>query len=352
MIMADVRIFFVTNRNYLPGDPNLFGGQFNPDGVAALRFGYAEFAAGGPSLTRTGIHVYPDVKGIAAQAVTIVNAANPEVTENQGGAGFLQDLKAAMGDDCSDTIVFIHGFNVTFLEALAAGARLAHELATVKGRPLNVVVLSWPSDGKAVPLMSYYSDREDARASGPAVARAYLKLLDFVTALPQNEYCSRNLHLLAHSMGNYVLRNGLQAIIAKEPTRLVRLFDEIILAAPDEDDDSFESDAKLRPLTRIGRRVTVYHNSRDRALLISDKTKSNPDRLGSDGPRMLDLLPKKIVLVDCSRVKQIGDTVSYHSYFINCPPVSADIRATLSGVETRQIKGREEIRPERVYRLK
>lgn len=349
--MTGIRVFFATNRNYISNDTDVvFGPQFNPDGVAALRFGYAEFTPGAGALVRSSIHVYPDVMGIAAQAAATADAANPTVNETQGSGGFLQDLKAAMGDDCSDTIVFIHGFNVSFLEALAAGARLAQALA-IKKRPLNIVVLSWPSDGEMVPFMSYYSDREDARVSGPAVARAYLRLLDFVTKLPANEYCNRNLHLLAHSMGNYVLRAGLQAIIAKEPTRLVRLFDEIILAAPDEDDDSFESDDKLRPLTRIGRRITVYHNSSDRALSISDKTKGNPDRLGSDGPRMLDLLPKKIVIVDCKRVRRTDGDLAYHSYYINSRPVLADIRATLLGQETGTIKNRDEIRPERVYRI-
>lgn len=340
--MSGIRVFFVTNRNHLPDNKEaVFGPQFNPDGVAALRFGYADYAVPGGKPAFKSIFVYPEAKADAPV----------EGFTKLGSAGFLDDLKTAMGDDESDTLVFIHGFNTSFVEALHAGARLGSQVK-IRNKPLNVVVFSWPADGKAIPWMSYYSDREDARSSGAAVARAYLKLHDFVCALTPGDYCNRNLHLLAHSMGNYVLRNGLQALISKEPRRLVRLFDEIVLAAPDEDDDAFESDAKLRPLSQIARRITLYHNSRDRALLVSDKTKANPDRLGSDGPRMLDLLPKKIVVVDCRRVApSADDDIAYHSYFLTCPPVSSDLTATLAGEEAGLIGNREVIRPDLVYRI-
>jgi len=116
-------------------------------------------------------------------------------------------------------------------------------------------------------------------------------------------------------MGAYVLRHGVQAILAKDADGLVRLFDQILLAAPDEDDDTFELDTKLKPLPRIGRQVTVYFNPSDLALVTSDKTKGNPDRLGSDGPRLVDLIPKKVVLVDCRNVARDADMLIGHSYY-------------------------------------
>jgi len=48
---------------------------------------------------------------------------------------------------------------------------------------------------------------------------------------------------MAHSMGNYVLRHALQQ--AKKITNdasLVRIFDNIVLTAADEDSDAFEHD--------------------------------------------------------------------------------------------------------------
>jgi esterase/lipase superfamily enzyme len=337
--MANVRVFFVTNRNYLgTGKAEVFGRSFNPDGVAALRFGYADYIPNKTTPLRKDIHVYPDKK------------EKTEITATGGGL-FMEDLHAIMaGSTKTDTLVFIHGFNVTFLGALDAGALLGQNLK-VDGHDVNVVVFSWPSDGSAVPVMAYYSDREDARVSGPALARAFLKLREFVTALPQEDYCQRRIHLLAHSMGNYVLRNGLQALLAKDRDSLIRLFDQIMMAAPDEDDDTFEHESKLRLLPRIGRQVTVYFNPGDRALLVSDKTKANPDRLGSDGPRLVDLLPKKVVPVDCRKVASAADRWAEHSYYLRSKALENDMNAVMADTPPEDIRNRTFIDRTRSWRL-
>ena len=335
--MADVRVFFATNRNHIPAKQT-FGGAFNPDGVAALRFGYADFNDDLKTPQRKALYVYPDKKGVQDVMRT-------------GGGMFMNDLRQVMAaGDKTDTLVFIHGFNVTFDGALQAGALLAQSLK-VEDRSVNIVVFSWPSDGKAIPLMSYYSDREDARVTGPAVARAFLKFRDYVLALNDSEYCQRKVHLLVHSMGAYVLRNSLQALIAKDQNSLTRLFDHILLAAPDEDDDTFEHDAKLRLLPRIGRQVTVYFNPRDKGLLVSDKTKANPDRLGSDGPRMVDLIPKKIACVDCSVVAGDADPFVQHSYYIRSRAMAADISSVLSDHPLDDFPNREFVARTRNWRV-
>lgn len=337
--MAEIRVFFITNRNYQPENaPLVFGPTFNPDGVAALRFGYATFEDADPMPTLGDVFVYPDIKN------------EPDITKT-GGGQFLEALRQAMQGERSDTLVFIHGFNVDFDSALKSGAALAKEV-TVNGGLLNVVVFSWPSDGQAVPFMSYYSDRDDARASGAAVARAFLKLAEYLQKLPPDQYCERCLHLLTHSMGAYVLRNGLQALIAKDPTSLTRVFDQIMLAAPDEDDDAFETDAKLALLPGLGRRVTVYFNPNDKGLLVSRTTKGNPDRLGSDGPRLVDMIPKKVVPVDCRNVAGDADPIVEHSYYIRSLAVSADIGAVLTGRPADEIANRDYIDKLRAYRIR
>ncbi|WP_297508104.1 alpha/beta fold hydrolase [uncultured Caulobacter sp.] len=341
--MSDARVYFATNRNAQPDNKKLvFGPRFNPDGVAALRFGYVDFPDGVETLQGGSAHVYPDVKNETDIAKT-------------GGGQFLEDLRKAMVGG-QDTLVFIHGFNVSFNGAIEAGARLARQVRVGSaspdgGRPVNVVVFSWPSDGEAVPFMSYYSDREDARASGPALARTYLKLREFLGKLRAEDHCQRSIHLMTHSMGAYVLRHGLQAALAKDSDSLARIFDQILLAAPDEDDDAFEQDGKLKPLPRIGRQVTVYFNPCDQALLISDKTKGNPDRLGSDGPRLIDMLPKKVVLVDCRNVAGDADPLIQHSYYAHSPAMAADIGAVLAGMEADTIGNRVYVPSLRAWRI-
>lgn len=97
--------------------------------------------------------------------------------------------------------------------------------------------------------------------------------------------------------------------------------------------------------------MTVYFNRNDRALIVSDKTKSNPDRLGSDGPRLIDLIPKKVELVDCRNVAMSADKLVGHSYYINSPAMAADIAAVLLGGDSEAIPNREYIPPKRVWRI-
>jgi len=333
-----MRVYFVTNRNYQPGQAQAFGKTFNPDGVGALRFGHADFdgAPGDPQLGQ--LFVYPDVKGETDITLT-------------GGGQFMEDLRQAMTTGArSDTLVFIHGFNVDFNGALQAGALLAEEVS-VGGRTINVVVFSWPSDGEAVPWLSYYSDRSDAAASAPALARAYLKLKAYLLSLPPEAYCLQCVHLMAHSMGAFVLRNGLQELLTKYPQDVARAFDQILLAAPDEDDDAFERTDKLAQLPKLGRQVTVYFNPNDKALLISDTTKANPDRLGSDGPRLVDLIPKKVVLVDCRNVAGDANPTIEHSYYVRSQAMSDDISAVLGDEAPDKIDNREYVDRLRAYRI-
>ena len=337
--MDKVRVWFATNRNHQPRNADEpFGTAFNPDGVAALRFGHADFQAG-PDPAMTSLSVIPDPKP---------GKDDP----NKGSAAFLDELRTAMSaGERTDTLAFVHGYNVSFLGALKAGALLAQSL-TVDSRPVNVVVFSWPSDGRNTPWAAYYSDREDARASGPALARAFLKFRDWLLQLGEEAYCQRCVHLLAHSMGAYVLRQGLQALRVKDPKNGVsRLFEQIMLAAPDEDDDAFESDDKLKQLPQLGRGVTVYFNPDDRALLISDTTKANPDRLGSDGPRLVDLLPKKVSIVDCREVAGDADRWVEHSYYIRSEAMAQDLGAVMQGTAPEMIGNRTYVERQRCWRL-
>ena len=148
--MAQVEIYFVTNRNHIPENKRaVFGAHFNPDGVAALRFGKAIYEVHGRDAVFKSIDVYPDAKVLPGQTTV----------PPSGSGRFLDDIRREMFAG-RDTIVFIHGFNVSFMEALASAALLAASIP----HNINLVVFSWPSDGEAIPYMSYYSDREDARA--------------------------------------------------------------------------------------------------------------------------------------------------------------------------------------------
>ena len=76
-----------------------------------------------------------------------------------------------------------------------------------------------------IEVMTTPGDRDDAAASGIAMARFMMRLLDFLTDKGQ---CEQRIHLVAHSMGNWALRHAVQGLIslqaqARLPTRPPRL---------------------------------------------------------------------------------------------------------------------------------
>jgi len=301
-------VYFATNRNPDSAEkPTSFGEDFSENGYGDLRFGKAEVNLG--VLVSGSIDVLPD------------NA-------KEGSKELLKELRTSMKADEVDTLIFIHGFNVSFEDAVKSAGRMSDkykELSDGKYIP-NVFVFSWPSDGSVI---KYFDDRHDAVASGYAFARGLMKLITFLRATPKKEACEQKINLIAHSMGNYVLRHALQQVKKiVEGGVLSRVFDNIILTAADEDSDSFELDYKLAQLPDLAQRITVYFNNDDLTLKISDDLKGNPDRLGHDGATKPHQLSAKIVLVDASEVVT-GDIHERHSYHLLNDTVVKDIVSVL-----------------------
>jgi len=91
-----------------------------------------------------------------------------------------------------------------------------------------VILFTWPSDGRYVLaedarrifLGAYRSDRIEAQASGAALGRGILKLRDFFIDMRKTgqQPCKQCIHMICHSMGNYVLQNALITIANNTPT--------------------------------------------------------------------------------------------------------------------------------------
>jgi esterase/lipase superfamily enzyme len=123
------------------------------------------------------------------------------------------------------------------------------------------------------------------------------------------------------------LRHALQGIISQYRANLPRVFQNIFLMAADEDSDALELEFKMARLPELAEAVHVYYSASDEALSISDRTKGNPDRLGSTGPRTLTNLPHKITLVDCRNVDDTSPLTDVrHQYYRKRPEVIADVR--------------------------
>lgn len=325
-----MRIYFATNRNPdNPANPSHFGNHVSTKGLTDLRFGWADVQDS--DFSQYTLHV-------AAESldVDLENAKKNDLSGQILGSNLVfEEARKEMRKEQQDCVIFIHGFNCDFRDAIQATAQIKQLYAQ---RPMTYFLFTWPSDGSALPFKAYISDRDDARVSGVALGRGLQKLAHFLRGT--NDYCNQSIHLFAHSMGNYALRWALQEIKKSSGNTIRRLLDQIILFAADEDDDAFEYDYKLKFLPDMAKHVTLYHNPKDMALTISEFTKGNPDRLGASGPRNARLLPDKVSVVNCEAINGSEDDITGHQYYRLDPIVKQDVIAVLNGAPPHNISTR------------
>lgn len=200
-------------------------------------------------------------------------------------------------------LVFVHGFNVAFVEGIYRTAQLAHDLA-FEG---PVALYSWPSKGGAHPL-DYTHDENAVDYAAPHL-RGFLRLLAEDTG-------AETVHVLAHSMGNRVLVEAMRDM--GEPPPGSCTFHEVMLTAPDIDARVFARDI-VPAITPRARRVTLYASSQDRALKISKSVHGYP-RAGESGENLV--VAAGIETIDVSR---LDTDFLGHSYYGESKSVVSDI---------------------------
>jgi esterase/lipase superfamily enzyme len=167
----------------------------------------------------------------------------------------------------SDAMVFVHGFNTSFEEALYRHAQIVWDLQ-FKG--VNVL-FSWPSRGGAE---NYIYDKDSALGA----REAFITVLSLLKQQPN----IKSLHVVAHSMGNLVALESLAYHPhATEPLNL----SELVMAAPDVDRDNFKT--LIPRVAKAGAGLTLYASSADWALTLSKKLAGSIPRAGDvplDGP--------------------------------------------------------------------
>jgi esterase/lipase superfamily enzyme len=327
------KIYFVTNRRKEAQEEAPWFGTELETSLSDLRIGWADVSKRGTTFKINSVYIAPESTPSEARATPERRIAPKEFS-------LFGELKERMAGKAPDTVLFIHGFSYSFPEALVGAAHLKSVIAEGGLSDINLVIFTWPSDGKMIPYVSYASDRRDAKASGAAGGRALLQLRDFLRKLAPEDRCLGRIHILAHSMGNYVLRNAIQSMLSESGQSARALFEQVLLLAPDEDDDALQLDYKLKPLAQVARRTHVYFNAWDIALEISDKTKGNPRRLGTLGPQMSSAVPDNVVTVDASAISRALKDLDRHHYYLKAPEMASDMAAVLMGEAEDLIKGR------------
>ncbi|MBI4649873.1 alpha/beta hydrolase [Candidatus Desantisbacteria bacterium] len=378
--MKNLTLYYATNRKHKGSDrfkPDSYETAFSDDGMENLRFGKVTLSADENEIAKyvsitkkfgtgdgVGLSEYLTECAKSATIEAFKEELNPKISDIHqkdakfGSTAMFDELKKIM-ENKSDVLIYIHGFNVSWHEAVGSALSLQEMLNNSKVKDpkqnLLVILFTWPSNGQALPFVSYKSDRTDAKTSGYAFARGMLKVRDFLMKIKKDGgiLCGQDIHLLCHSMGNYVLQNSLERIDQFTPgSVLPRIFEHIFLCAPDVDDNVLEPGEPMGNLHELARSVSIYHNKEDKAMYVSDYTKGNPERLGTGGVARPSILHNKIQQINCTPIVQ-GEGFVEHSYYFS-GYVNEDIRYSIDSVSHEDSKRRRtrDISLPNVWRMK
>ena len=283
--------------------------------------------------------------------------------EKSGKNGFetalLAELRKLKDEDNISTPkvgIYLHGYNNDYQDSIDEIFDIEKNLEQSYGYFPVIIGFSWPSSGKTP---YYLSDRDEVRDSVGAFTRFLLDISDLSTRNEQD--CFSTTFCIAHSMGNYLLRKGMEYLsdhLGDPRGRLI--FDETILFAPDISSKDIESDGKGRYIADFSRRVHVYYSKHDRALRASSAKRFGGDRLGRHGANDYGNLPGNVVVIDAKKYANSesisgykdreNKQVSVHSSHRYHENILSDVIQVLSSVDRDQIEGREPVLSENIAR--
>lgn len=241
--------------------------------------------------------------------------------------------------DRKDALVFVHGYNNTFDNAVIRIAEAWH----LGGRDGVPIVYTWPAGSGG--LKGYAYDRESGEFT-----IVHLKMLLWTLARhPRIE----RVHILSHSRGtdvattalremNAEIRGGLGGAIftdlahteftqssAKDidtPAELLKI-QTLVLAAPDLDLDVFIQRFFGENLLRIAQRVVIYFSKNDEALGLADWLFRSRARLGALKIEQIPL-ESRHALEQIDTLEMINCDVTghtSHSYVLQHPAALSDV---------------------------
>ncbi|MDX2204943.1 MAG: alpha/beta hydrolase [Hyphomicrobiaceae bacterium] len=358
-----IRILFGTDRKPKPGPQPSAGGTVDPDSLFLNE--------AGNSLHIGCAYVVPPVKDASGTVTTPGNVSmhrplhatdkgnigdqlflTNEIAEAEGRVASklrtrasyqrraLQRARAAGASSGNSALVFIHGYNYAFKDALFGAAQIASDI-DYDGR---VYVYSWPS---AASTVRYIPDLDNAEQAEPFL-QSFLKLLLRDTDI---DYVD----ILVHSMGSQsVVRalSSLQGIFETErqgtsgPAKIS--IGQIIFAAPDVAQPTFEQ--KIRRIAPHANRVTVYASANDAALFASQLLRGGSPRMGEIGdngePRLVEV--RNVHVIDATTPTPWWKLMfGYgHDYFEQNKDVQKDIRRILQASATAEYQMPNERSPD------
>ncbi|MGE4533364.1 alpha/beta hydrolase [Halomonas sp.] len=237
-----------------------------------------------------------------------------------GSTAFLQRLKEA---NVRQVLIYLHGFSNLPEDVFAAVAEFQGLCDVARPGEVLAVPLVWPCDNDLGVVKDYWDDQESADMSAFSFARVLQRFLDWREGEQFEQDptpCLKRINVLAHSMGNRVLRET-QRVWRKYslPGGVPLLFRNTFLLAADIVNESLEEGHSGELITHASRNVTVYFASDDLALRASKasnlKNRIASRRLGHSGPEDMSRVGRNVFAVDCDDVNTRYDFPKGHSYF-------------------------------------
>ncbi|HEX4954717.1 MAG TPA: alpha/beta hydrolase [Thermoanaerobaculia bacterium] len=230
-------------------------------------------------------------------------------------AAWARELRATGRDQA---FIYVHGFEHTFEKAALRAAQIAYDLdfdveEDFRGVPM---LFSWPSRGG---IDAYGVDYDVSFES----IDAFNRFLDLV----KHEAGIRQVHVIAHSMGNRVVTEALLA--RAERQQVGPLVDQLVLAAPDVWASRFKNKF-LRTLPRLAARVTLYVSNQDRALIASSKIRKDEPRAGQVEGGLLEA-SRGVERFDAINASTLETDFLGHGYYASHGSMLGDIYCLLKG---------------------
>lgn len=217
------------------------------------------------------------------------------------GAKQFTDALCNPPSDSRDILLCVHGYNVSFTEAVSRAAQVAQDIRF----PGRTIVFSWPSAGR---VLAYLRDEERAARS--------VDSLSSVLSMVIKDVRPPFLHILSHSMGGRIVLSAVSDIL-----RAFRRLDNccLVFAAPDVWQREFAH--KISSMCNGVSRVTLYASHRDLTMRLS-KLLHAGSRAGEAGSALV-VLPG-IDTIDASKV-DCGLFGLGHSYYADRRSILSDL---------------------------
>ncbi len=318
---AEATVFFGTNRLPLKTrEPAGFGSAVGNKvtlGRAVILVPGGEYSTTSwlKSASQASIPV-----GLATNAERLVLRAKATLADGEFRAG-VQKIMAGARLYPKSALVFVHGFNVEFDEALRRAGQLARDL-NYDG-PL--FVFSWPPKGS---VLRYGDDRKTAD-------QAAASLVQFLADVERATGAAK-IHVIAHSMGHRVMLPALVAVAAKKPESPFRgKIGEVILAAPAVPQKDFPIWLDQLGPNDIGH-YTLYASAADKAMIAGyavERATVLAGHVTSGEP----LLHRNVHSIDVSEAA-LGLLNMNHDVFASNPIMTEDMRQLFQTGERDPVK--------------